>query len=118
MAAEADDVDLVCQANRAHRRGRRPNGRRLRLRTAATTPQFLADCRSFRLRPGQALGGELELFSRNSAQLEKSEQSLFDQIIGAGSAGGDADDGGTFRQPIFRYDFLFLVQVVMFYFVA
>lgn len=42
---------------------------------------------------------ELELFSRNTAELEETDQCFFDQVVRAGCAGGDADDGGTAGQP-------------------
>src|SRR5207244_12922517 len=71
------------------------------------------DCRSVRLRSGQALGGELELLARNSAQLEKPNESFLDQVVGTRRAGGDADDGGARRKPEMRNHFAFFGQIVM-----
>ena len=48
------------------------------------------------------LRGELELGASDAAQFEKTHQRFFDQIVRTGSAGGDADDDRTGRQPIVR----------------
>ena len=54
-----------------------------------------------------------ELCAWNAAQLKESQERFFDQIIRTGSARGDADHDRATRQPVFRDDFTFLVQVVM-----
>ncbi len=64
------------------------------------------------------LGGELELLARNSAQLEKPNQSFLDQVVGTRRAGGDADDGGARRKPEVRNHFAFFGQIVMLDFIA
>ena len=66
-----------------------------------------------RLRSGQALGGELELLARNSAQLEKPDQSFLDQVVRTRRAGRNSDDSRTGWEPEVRNDFAFLVQIVM-----
>src|SRR5438132_11297203 len=79
--------------------------------------QPLAKMSILRLRSGQALGGELELLPKNSAELEKPDQRFLDQVVRAGSAGGDANDSRTIRKPEVRNDFSFFVQIVMLDFV-
>ena len=58
-------------------------------------------------------GRRFELLRGNPAQLEQPDQRLFDQIVRAGRAGGDADDDRPRRQPVARDDFLLLVQIVV-----
>src|SRR5438309_9694408 len=64
------------------------------------------------------LGGEFELLARDSAQLEKPDQRFLDQVIWAGRAGSDANDGWAGRKPEMRNDFAFLVKIVMLDFAA
>src|SRR5260370_15573981 len=59
-------------------------------------------------------GGELELVSRDTAQLKQPNQCFFDQVVGTRSTGGNAHDNGTGWQPEVGNDFTFLMQVVMF----
>src|SRR2546430_11303203 len=45
------------------------------------------------------LGGELELLARNSAQLEKPDQSFLDQVVRTRRAGRNSDDSRTGWEP-------------------
>src|SRR5438128_7144681 len=65
-----------------------------------------------------SLGGELELLARNSAQLEKPNQSFLDQVVRTRGAGGDADNGGARRKPEVGNHFAFFGQIVMLDFIA
>src|SRR5581483_912855 len=60
-----------------------------------------------------SLRGKFELLARNAAQLEKANQRLLNQIVGARRAGSDPNDGRSVRQPEMRDHFTFLVQVVV-----
>src|SRR5438876_9779197 len=50
---------------------------------------------------------------RNAAQLEEPANGVFDQIVRAGGAGGDADGDAAGWQPVLRFDFLMQMLVVM-----
>src|SRR6202011_3104268 len=66
-----------------------------------------------RVPPSSILGRELELLARNSAQLEKPDQSFLDQVVRTRRAGSDADDSRAGRKPEVRNDFALFMQIVM-----
>ena len=50
-------------------------------------------------------------FAFDAVQLEDAEDGFFDEVVGAGGSGGDADGDGGSGEPVFGEDFLFRLQV-------
>src|SRR6266550_4826511 len=98
LSCGAKSRHLSIQSTQAQRYPEIP---RLRCAPLGMTTTGFADQRSLR--------SQLELLSRDAAQLKKANQRFFDQIIRARRAGGDTDDGRSVRQPKVRNDFAFLM---------
>src|SRR5256885_13524209 len=54
-----------------------------------------------------------EVLHRDAAQLKQSADGIFDQVIRARGASGDAHSDFSGRQPVASLDFTVLVQIVM-----
>src|SRR5471030_331970 len=90
----------------------RPRDRELLPKTiTARVPQSAREARA--LPRNAALRGRFELRSGDSAQLKKTDERFFDQVVRTRCARRNADDHRPARQPILCNHFALGVEIVM-----